>query len=171
MIKKTLCLLLIGIVSVASAQQRVDKMLDAAPDSNVEIANVRGEIEVAGWDKAVVRVRGTLDSRTQNFVFERQGDTIVVKVELKNEDEHSGEGSKLRIDVPQNSRLRVRGVSTDFAISNVAGGVDVKSVSGDLDLSRIEKRMYLKSVSGDIEIADSSGKLELSSQYRRRWNG
>ena len=54
-------LLLSCMAGAANAGEAVDKTLAVKADGLVRIDNVRGHIEVQGWDRSDVTVKGTLD--------------------------------------------------------------------------------------------------------------
>jgi DUF4097 and DUF4098 domain-containing protein YvlB len=149
-------------VPIAHAGEAVDKALDVRPDGWVRIDNVRGRIEVGGWDKNQVTVNGTLDDEAERLVFETDGATTTVKVVTPNNLKH-GAGSNLVIRVPVASPVRVEVVSADLHLTNLQGGVEGKSVSGAIDANGLGKRIEFSTVSGDIAVAQSNGPLELHS--------
>jgi DUF4097 and DUF4098 domain-containing protein YvlB len=149
-------------IPAAHAGEAVDKTLDVRPDGWVRIDNVRGRIEVDGWEKDQVSIKGTLDDEAERLVFETDGATTTVKVVTPNNLQR-GEGSDLVIQVPIASRVRVEVVSADLQLTNLQGGVEGKSVSGGIDANKLGKHIELTSVSGDITVAHSAGPLELSS--------
>lgn len=157
--------LILALVALpAMAGQRIDKSLEAPANALVDIHNVRGDIELRGWDQDRVQIRGILDEETREFIFEAKGDTIVIKVELKDRKHLQGhDGSRLEISVPQNGRVRFDGVSTDLDIEGVHGGLDLKTISGDIDLRKATGKIMLQSVSGDLSLDDTEGKLYVNS--------
>ena len=118
--KKLVSLILVSLSFSAIAGDKVDKELAASLDGTVEIHNVRGEIKIAGWDQPKVKVKGTLDDLTEEFVFASKGNKTFVKVKLpKNSRHHNRDGSKLTINVPQGSEVVFFGVATDLSVSTV----------------------------------------------------
>ncbi len=155
-------LVMLSATHVAHAGEAVDKMLDVKPDGVVRIQNVRGRIEVQGWDRSAVSVTGTLDDQTTQFIFETSGSTTMVKVETA-ANLNRGEGSDLVIRVPTQSRLRVDLVSADLKLTNLHGGVDGETVSGDIDAGDLSGRVEIRTVSGDIAVAGADGSVTLHS--------
>ena len=64
-------LLLGALLATAARGEDVDKTLDAAPNGQVDISNTAGSIEVEGWSKNSVQVRGELGSNVEELIFER----------------------------------------------------------------------------------------------------
>lgn len=149
-------LLLSCMAGVAHAAEAVDKTLAVKADGLVRIENVRGRIEVQGWDRSDVAVKGTLDDETRTFIFETSGATTAVKVETPN-NLNRGEGSDLVIHVPTASRVRVDLVSADLTMQDLHGGVDAKTVSGQVDARNIGGHIDIATVSGDVDAAEAGG--------------
>lgn len=155
-------LLLSCIVGAAHAGEAVDKTLAVKADGLVRIDNVRGRIEVQGWDRSDVMVKGTLDDETRSFIFETSGATTTVNVETPNNLNH-GKGSDLVIHVPTASRVRVDLVSADLTMQNLHGGVDGKTVSGKIDARDISGQLDISTVSGDIDASETGGPVSFHS--------
>ncbi len=149
-------LLLSCVAGAAQAGEAVDKTIAVKSGGLVRIENVRGRIEVQGWDRSDVMVKGTLDDETRSFIFETSGATTTVKVETPNNLNH-GEGSDLVIHVPTASRVRVDLVSAELTMQNLHGGVDAETVSGTIDASDIGGQIDIATVSGDIDASEAGG--------------
>jgi DUF4097 and DUF4098 domain-containing protein YvlB len=158
----TIGLMLLNAAGAAHAGEAVDKTLAVKPDGVVRIENVRGRIDVQGWDRNDVSVTGTLDDATRKFTFETSSATTTVKVETGGH-MNRGEGSDLVIHVPVASRVQVDLVSADLSLKGLHGAVDGKTVSGDIDATDLGGRVEIGSVSGDIALAGSDGPLTLRS--------
>ena len=155
---------LVSLAAVAQAGDKVDKTLEADADGVVSIENVRGQIDVSGWDRQEVHVEGELDDLTESFVFERDGKRTRIEVQLPDDNVDSGDGSTLTIRVPGASRIEVRGVSSDTKVKDVTGGIEIKSVSGDITATGTGGDLVVKTVSGDVRLesvaAGSSAQLK-----------
>jgi DUF4097 and DUF4098 domain-containing protein YvlB len=150
----------------SNAGEEIDKTLKVQAAGEIHISVVRGEIEIESWDKAEVRVSGELDEATEEFIFETSGDRTVIKVEIDDgffNKNWNADDTELTIYVPKESSIEADGVSTDFEITGVMGGLSTNSVSGDITVEGIQKSLDLQSVSGDIRIHKSQGKMQLAS--------
>jgi hypothetical protein len=151
--KRVLFLLLTLVFSTTvTAKTAVDQSLAVPSDALISIDNTRGEVTIIGWDQAKVTVKGDLDDLAEAFIFDLKDQQVVIEVKVPRLDLNRGNGSNLTIQVPQESRVRFVGVSTDVEIENIRGGVQVQLVSGDLEARRIESQLLINTVSGDIEI-------------------
>ena len=146
----------------ANAGEAVDKTLAVKADGLVRIDNVRGHIEVQGWDRSEVTVKGTLDDLAESFTFETSGSTTTVKVETP-DNLNRGKGSDLVIHVPSASRVRVELVSADLTMQALHGGVDGRTVSGEIDARDLSGAIVIRSVSGGISVDGAAGPVTFNS--------
>ena len=110
--KKVLIGVGIGLCCISQslfAGEKVEQTIKAEKDGYVEIDHLNGYAEVKAWDKAEVRVVGELGDRTKQFIFERDGNEIVIKVKVKNSNSwgnwSSDDGDDLQIFVPKGSKV------------------------------------------------------------------
>jgi len=148
--------------SSLKAGDDVDTTLVAESDGSVRIINVRGEVEIHGWDKNEIRIEGELDDLAEELIFDVDGSRTKIEVRLPRSNINWGDGSDLEIYVPVNSSVMFEGVSTDVVVENIMGGLRLRSVSGDISIDSVAKQLMVKAVSGDIEITNSSGDATVS---------
>lgn len=151
-------LVLAGPVSAEDINQRVD----AAADGTVEIYNTSGSVTVEGWSQQAVEVTGTLGQEVDEFIFERDGDEVLVKVKPK----HGRSGSRshssdIVVRVPEGSSIEVATVSADIEVSDVQGEQELQSVSGDIETTSLARELEAETVSGDIDVEGSGKETEL----------
>jgi len=146
---KVIALTLSG--TTTSAGEEINQSMDAAADGKVSIENVAGSVEVRGWSRNQVEVTGELGDHVEEFVFERDGDEVIIKVRVPRRSSR-GISSDLVVNVPQGSSLEVDTVSADIDVSDVQGEQDLESVSGDVATAAFGADMELSTVSGDIEV-------------------
>ncbi|PYE31788.1 putative adhesin [Idiomarina fontislapidosi] len=166
---KFLTALFVGAVALATtsavAQQRVDEKMEVPKGTEVFVDNERGSIEVMASDDNLVHVTGTLDKRTERFIFELRGTTLHVQVKTP---EQNGwfddeEGSKLTLYMPKTSHLDIKGVSMDVEAFDLQAGVETDLVSGDVKLENIDGGIEVSTVSGDISTRAVAGSVRLES--------
>ncbi len=151
--------------ATAYGGEQVDKRIDADRAGEVVVDIMRGDVDVKTWDKSEVHVEGELDDATREFVFKRSGDKVLIKVEVDDGFFNKNWGTddtNLTIHIPEDSFFEGAGVSTDFDINGVKGGVRVNSVSGRIDIDTVHKEIDVETVSGDVTVTDSEGKMSLS---------
>ena len=164
MTMKFLTLVCLGLISVTSMAEEVDRRLDASSDGVVSISNIAGSIEVVGWSRNEVEVTGSLGKNVEELIFERDGDEIEVTVRVSKGHGHRV-SSDLVIHVPQKSSIEVVGVSADIDVQNVLGEQRLQSVSGDIDCEIYGADVDVQTVSGDVEAQgdDLAAHIDLSS--------
>lgn len=138
----------------AYAARDVEESTPAAAHGHVQVSNTSGDLDITGWDKLEIRVRGKL-GRSAELKFVKEGDHTTVKV-VK---EGSGDfgSSDLEVFIPQGSELTVNGVSSDIEIRNVHGVQRIHAVSGEVVADVFEGDIEVKTVSGDIQINGHGG--------------
>lgn len=156
----SLVVLAAGVLSMpVLADEQVNKTIDASPDGYVEIYNTSGSIEVTGWKQNKVEVKGTLGDAVEELIVERDGDEVLIRVEVPNR--HWGDiDADLFIKIPEESSLEVSTVSADIEVEDVLGEQSLESVSGDIETLGVENDVDASSVSGDIEIKGDGGEGE-----------
>jgi Putative adhesin len=143
----------------------------------VDISNVSGRIEVIGWDRPEVNVRGELDEGVERVDVTSEHGRTSVKVVLPHTGHHGD--AELRVKVPKESEVNVSAVSAEVTTSGVlgeqrlnavsgditaefAGDLEVKTVSGEVRLKGHGQpaRLHVSSVSGDVRLEHGAGDLE-----------
>ncbi len=145
--------MLTGLVSLpAIADEEVNRSLDAAADGDIMIYNTSGSIEIVGWSRNSIKLEAYLGDDVEELVFERDGDEILIKVNVPNR--HWGDiDADLKINAPEHSSIEVSGVSADIEVEDIRGELSLETVSGDVEVSGAESDVGAGSVSGDIEIS------------------
>ena len=151
----------VGIASAASAGEAVDRALDASGVTDVSITVRRGAVEVLGGDATGVQVSGTLDDRSEAFVFERVGDSIEIEDRVP-ENLRGGEGTRLTVRVPTGVRVRAALVSAHLTVTGVDGGGRLHTVSGDIVAKALGGDVSVGTVSGDMEIEHAGPALRVA---------
>ena len=140
------------LFSIAGARD-VNESLDAAAKGHVTIFNLAGSVNVVGWSRKVVEVTGSLGDDVEEFVFDRDGDEIKIKVKVP--ERHWGRSditSELMIHVPQGSSIEIATISADIEVEGVQGEQELQSVSGEIATQSFATEIVAESVSGDIKV-------------------
>jgi len=153
-----LALALPGSADVESVDEtKVDETKDVRADGLVSINVVRSLVRIETWDKLAVRVHGTLDEKTKEFIFDVDGKETVIEVKIDGDHDSwlSGrtESSNLTIQLPATSEVGVRGVSTDVEARGLGSDVEIGVVSGSIRLrlgGDINARFDVETGSGNI---------------------
>lgn len=159
-------LLLPGAATVlalsALAGEDVDINKPVASDPVVTIDNLRGEVDIRGWDRDEVAVTGELDDLAEGLDFEVDGRNVLIKVRMPKRDVNWGDGSDLIVRLPVASRVSFEGVSSDVSIEGTRDGARLRTVSGDIEGRDVGGQLLVNSVSGDVDITGASGRASIS---------
>ena len=177
------CIVALLVSGVALAETKTfEKQVDADARGVVEITNTAGRVEVSGWDKPQVSVRGELGEGVERVDVTSESGRTLIKVLLPGHSSGDGEAN-LHVRIPKGSELRLSTVTADANVSGVLGvqrvtvvsgsvlteiagaDVELKSVSGDVKVRGHGQsaRLYISSVSGDVQLEHGAGDLEISS--------
>tara|TARA_R110002049_G_scaffold20717_12_gene75964 strand:- start:13283 stop:14173 length:891 start_codon:yes stop_codon:yes gene_type:complete len=163
-----LILTTLGLLLASTAlAEDVDRTIDAHSGARVSVSIVEGSLDIVGWDRNEVQVRGTIGDDVEEFVFERDGKDILIKVKVPSRNSGRKDYSaNLDIRVPAGSSLDVGTVSADIEVEGVTSEQELQSVSGDVSTEAFAADIDAETVSGDVEIEAhndrASGEWELS---------
>ena len=142
--------------------EEINETLDASADGNVEIYNTAGSVTVEGWSRNAVEVTGTLGEEVDKFIFERKGDTVLVKVKPIKGKNSGGRStsSYITVRVPQQSNLEVASISAEIDVEGVKGEQELQSVSGKVATQAFTSEIEVETVSGRIDVVGSGEDIE-----------
>lgn len=149
------------LLALPAGAKEVNESIDAAANGHVDIINISGSVEVYGWSRNSVEVTGELGERVTEFVLERNGDSVLVKVKVPKHNS-SNVASDLTIRVPTASSIDVSTVSADINVEEVTGEQQLHSVSGDIDTEAAGSDVSAESVSGDVDMGGTGKDAEIS---------
>lgn len=182
----TAALLAVLASAAANADTPIHLSRDAAPNAQIVISNVKGEVRVSGWNQNRIQVEGTLGDGARPLQISGGPQSLEIRVEP------SGKSTKwfgfssdnemnptvLDVHVPHAAALQVHVVSAPVDVTGMDGralGVNtvsgrvhlnarvgtlkVDSVSGDVDFEGAANGMDVQTVSGDVQAATLNGNL------------
>lgn len=159
---KRLTVIVFGLVfAMPLMATEVDRILDAAPDGEVDVSNIDGAITLVGWSRDQVEVTGTLGRNVKELVFERDGDNVTIQVKVPRKSSR-GSDADLTIKVPKNSSIDVSGVSADISVEGVRGVQRLQTVSGDVETESFGNDVSAESVSGDVGVEGDKSDTEIN---------
>ncbi|MFT6142082.1 MAG: hypothetical protein ACJAXN_003325 [Psychromonas sp.] len=155
------------VVTVVQAGEEVEKSIQVPANGHVFINNARGDVDVIGWDKDKILVRGELAHDNQELLLKNKGEKTFIKVNI-GKGSHRGNsysmgGTDLQIFIPKNARLHFKGIDTDFTIESLFAKVNGSTINGELLLKNVHSKISVSSITGDINVRDSSGSLHVES--------
>lgn len=156
----------------ALAATPINETRPLAPDGRVEIENLKGSIEVRGWDRPEVRIQGSLGEGVEELEIEGDERQLSVQVRYPNRgglglfgrSGGDGEPTHLKLMVPLRASLEVESVAATVDIVGVAPRqLAVDSVSGDVTVAGAPREAGIETVSGDQRLTLNSGDVDVES--------
>lgn len=155
----------------AHAATPIDETRPLDARGALTIENVKGAIQVRAWDRAEVRIEGTLGDGVEKLDI--TGDARALSVRVRYPNRGGGLGvftggdrsgpSTLRLMVPLRAALNVEAVSADVDVEGLADNEwSIDSVSGDVRAVGAPKQAEIESVSGDITATLNSDDVDLN---------
>jgi hypothetical protein len=167
--------------SLAFAATPIDQTRPLDANGRVEIDNLKGRIQVRGWDRNEVHISGSLGTGVEKLVIEGNGDHLEVRAQYPRQvgawrGDRTGP-TELLLQVPLRASLDIQSVSADIDVDGVApDDLSVDTVSGDIVVAAAPRHADITSVSGgmratlnssDVKVETVSGAADL----RGRLNG
>jgi DUF4097 and DUF4098 domain-containing protein YvlB len=153
------------ISTVTFSGQKVDETLQADSDGYVEIEHVNGNARIQGWSNNEVKVVGTLGDNTDKFIFERDGNEVLIKVKVKRNNRNwswdSDDGDELEIFVPFNSKVNYTATNANVEVTEVQGSADIDTVNGNIEVTKLSGRLRIEAVNGDISARQLTGDIKI----------
>ena len=155
---------LVALSAVSQAATPIDQARPLDPTGRVDISNIKGRIQVRAWDRAEVKISGTLGDGVEKLVVEGDSQHLVVKVQYPNNNGWGGRKSgptDLQLTVPLRAELDIDSVSADVDVSGVAASkLSIESVSGNVTVAAAPSEVDVESVSGDLRLTVNSGDVD-----------
>ncbi|NOY78600.1 MAG: DUF4097 family beta strand repeat protein [Calditrichaeota bacterium] len=178
-----LTVIFIMLLTVAASQAEVKlkettvRLFPLAPNGDLSISNINGEIQIEAWDKDSVKVaaekiiRASSREKAQEYLkafkieFEAGNDFLTVKPIFP---KHTGEGWNFfdwifgtgsRVHATINFHLWVPRKS-NIESSSVNGSTRIAGATGEIDAKGTNGRIVLNGVSGDISAETVNGSIK-----------
>lgn len=144
-------LALVGGVCLA-ADETIDRTVDASPDGTVSIELLAGRVEIVGWSKNAVRVKGTYGRDVEEIEIDVDDDEVSIEVELRRGDNLRHADADLTLSVPHGSSIEVETISAGIDVADVRGAIEIATVSGGVDVTGGSDEIEIATVSGGIDL-------------------
>ena len=147
------------------AEQRVEELRSIDPDATVEIEIISGSLEINGWERDEISIRGSIGDDVESLEVVGGANGITIEVEIP-----EGWGNRrrkidahLQISVPATARLEVETISAPVVVKGLSGVASIATVSGGIDLSGSMRRATIETISGNIEVEGEQTRVEAES--------
>ncbi|MEL1263590.1 DUF4097 family beta strand repeat-containing protein [Pseudoxanthomonas putridarboris] len=168
------------LASPALAQTAIDETRPLDPRGRVDINNIKGRIEVRGWERDEVKITGTLGKGVERLQVDGGGPHLSVEVRYPKSGGWGGNQSgptELVLMVPLRADLDIESVAADVHVTGMASNeLSISSVSGSVVAAAAPRKADVETVSGsahltlnsaDVDVQTVSGNIVL----RGRLNG
>lgn len=157
--------LLLPLHALAATPINELRPLDAT--GSVDIENIRGKIQVRGWEREEVKITGSLGEGVEALIVEGDRQQLEVRVKYPRSSgwgRNRSEPSTLELMVPLRATLQIESVSASVDVTGIASqrlGID--SVSGPVVVAGAPGRIEVDSVSGDVRLTVNSSAVNAES--------
>lgn len=152
--------LLIAAAGEARSDDRsFEQKVAAQANGSVEISSIAGLLEIVGWDRPEVEVKGMIGEGVERVEVSGSGARSIVKVIVGN---HSDDGeAQLTVNVPKGSEVNATTVSADLTTKRLQGRQRLSTVSGTVAAEVAGADSQVKSVTGDIVLRGTQQPADL----------
>lgn len=166
--KNFLLTLLLGsalLAPAALAQTRIDETRPLDARGRLDISNVKGRIEVRGWERNEVKITGTLGKGVERLDIDGDSRQLSVEVRYPRGSGWGGDRSgptDLVLMVPLRADLDIDAVSASVHVSGVASGeLSVSTVSGSVVAAAAPRKADIETVSGSANLTLNSSDVDV----------
>ena len=150
----------------------IEKTFKVASPAHLNLANIRGSVEVRPGEDGIIHVTATKDTgsgdekRTEIELSQETNGTVKVATHFPDGAWSWLVGSfpckvNYVVQTPRKSFLKINGVSSEILAGGFEGEFSFQSVSGEMNLSELAGPVKVNTVSGDVELAVLAGGLNL----------
>jgi len=161
-------LALVAAAAPTAAQIRVDQQRPAEPAGRVCVENLFGSIEIVGWDRNEVAVRGTLAAGVEDFDVDADEEGIDVDVDVPDawlyaSDDDTDYRSTLTVQVPRGSSVCAESLNASVSVRDVGGAIEVETVNGRVAIAGDPRSVEVETMTGDVEVRARSAAVAIES--------
>jgi DUF4097 and DUF4098 domain-containing protein YvlB len=161
-------------VSVSAGSADIDRRFDVEPGQELQLAfdEMRGDIDIQGWDEDRVEVKGRIRGRSwrddDELEFDQSSHGIDIGPSFRVDDDDDIK-VELTIKIPREFDVRIR-ANTDTRITGIRGELELSIANGDVnlddvhgsgDISAVNGRLHVTNCTLDGEISSVNGRLTL----------
>ena len=169
-------------------QEKYEKTEALAKNGKLYLNNVSGQIEIATWKEAQVKIEAIKTSKAATLAKAKENAALVtievtkdadlVRVETKYPEKQGGfwgsDSPNVSVDyklwVPDQAAVEIRSVSGDVMVAPIGGHARVSCVSGDVDLlgaagadiDLVSGELTLENIAGDAYLKTVSGNIDVT---------
>lgn len=153
------------LAPTALAQTAINETRPLDPRGRVDVSNLKGRIEVRGWERNEVRITGTLGQGVERLDVEGGGPHLSVEVRYPKNSGWGGNKSgptELVLMVPVQADLDIESVAADVHVTGVAPAeLSISSVSGSVVAAAAPRKADVETVSGNAHLTLNSSDVDV----------
>lgn len=162
------------LAPAALAQTAINETRPLDARGRVDISNLKGRIEVRGWERNEVQVTGTLGKGVEKLDIDGSGPQVSIEVRYPRNNGWGGEKTgptDLVVMVPLRADLDIESVAADVHVTGTGSGeLSISTVSGSVVAAAAPRKADVETVSGnatltlnsdDVDVATVSGSILL----------
>jgi Toastrack DUF4097 len=149
-----------------AGEGRFEKTYDTTREPRITLTNLRGQVQVRGWDKPQVHVVYTIASpqvEVDTEVMPETGAAERIRFTthvLDGATTGEAQTADYTLEVPAGSSLEIRNPQGKARIVGIQGDTAVGSVGGDIAVEDYSGHLSVRSVGGNIDITRPTGQVE-----------
>jgi DUF4097 and DUF4098 domain-containing protein YvlB len=147
----------------ALAEVEVDQTRELSAEGLVSVRVASGELEISGWDRNEVSVRGTISGTADALDLTTGSGRVSIEVKPPKRTKGPGGSADLEIRIPRGSRLEVSVMSADVDLRDHAGTAQLVTLSGDIDIRGATREVEVETASGDVDVEAPVASAEVQS--------
>lgn len=145
-------LVLITLALSVIAGDKIDKEFKVSKGQTLELdlKNVKGDIEIVGWDQDLVKLDGDWSGACELRISEYNDG-----VRLYSPCDRDHNRISLIIKVPRNFKIYLQ-AHTETSVKDLTGEIELNVGNADVDIDNISGRAYINSANGKLSISNST---------------
>lgn len=153
-------------------REEINQKYQLTPGARVEVASIRGHVDIANSDTGLAEVQIIRTARTRadleyhKIEVEHSGNTLVVRGIQEPEArrrENVQVDHHVILKLPRQIDLTVSSVSGHLKVGDVDGEMRVSSISGNADIGNVGGKLQVRSISGNLEVGDINADARVNS--------
>lgn len=153
------------------SEKRIERTFEVGSQAKLKLSNIRGSVDIQPGKDGVIEVSAVKylnsgnEKDTEIDMDQDNDGQVIVKTTYENSISNwFGLNKPCKVEytvhVPENSTIKVNGVSSNISVRGLEGAFDIHSVSGSLNLNGLTGLIKASSVSGSIIGENLSGPLD-----------
>ena len=153
------------LAPAALAQTAINETRPLDARGRVDISNLKGRIEVRGWERNEVQITGSLGKGVERLDVDGSGTQLSIEVRYPKRgwgSDNSGP-TQLVVMVPLRADLDIESVAADVHVTGVASGeLSISTVSGSVSAAAAPRKADVETVSGSANLTLNSDDVDVS---------